>query len=157
MRGKLVLRARLQPSALTYSENGIWRTAPLRLDRLRVVAVSGVGNSAGFHAMIRSLGANLLHTLDYPDHYDYRPGDWENIQAALRQAEMLITTEKDLVKLERLAPPQLPLYALRLNVTMEAQDERQLLTLIMERIKRRGPAVGLRTSGIQGGTASGTQ
>jgi len=151
MRGEPVLRARLQPSALTYSENGNWREAPLLLGQRRVVAVSGVANSAGFHAMISALGAKLLRTLDYPDHYDYSPSDWENILAAARQAEMLITTEKDLVKLERFATPELPLYALRLNVTMEAEEERQLLTLIMERISRAISAVKLRTSGIQGG------
>lgn len=151
IRAKPVLHARLQPSSLTYSESGNWREAPLMLDRRRVVAVSGVANSAGFHAMISALGAKLLRTLDYPDHYDYSPGDWENILAAARQAEMLITTEKDLVKLERFATPELPLYALRLNVTMEAEDERQLLSLIMERIRRTISAVELRTSGIQGG------
>jgi tetraacyldisaccharide 4'-kinase len=136
MRRKPILRARLQPSGLTYSENGNWREAPLLLNRRRVVAVSGVANSAGFHAMIQALGADVLRTLEYPDHYDYTPGNWENILAAARPAEMLITTEKDLVKLERFGPAEFPLYALRLNVTMEAEDERQLLTLIMERIGR---------------------
>jgi tetraacyldisaccharide 4'-kinase len=141
MRAKPLLRARLQPSALTYSEKGNWREAPLVLDRRRVVAVSGVANSAGFHAMLSALGANLLRTLDYPDHHDYSAGDWENILAVARQAEMLITTEKDLVKLERFAAPELPLYALHLNVTMEAEDERQLLALIMKRINRTNPAI----------------
>jgi tetraacyldisaccharide 4'-kinase len=135
-RGALLLRAQLRPSALTYSEHGNWRQAPLLLGRRRVVAVSGVANSAAFHAMIRALGANLLRTLDYPDHCNYRSADWTRIVAAARQAEMLITTEKDLVKLERFAPPELPLYALRLKVTMEADDERQLLTAIMKRISR---------------------
>ena len=151
LRGKPVVRARLQPSALTYAEKGHWHEAPLVLDRRRVVAVSGVANSTGFHAMIGALGAKLLRTLDYPDHHDYSAGDWENILAAARPAEMLITTEKDLVKLERFATPELPLYALHLNVTMEAQDESDLLTLIMERIGRANPAIELRTSGIQGG------
>jgi tetraacyldisaccharide 4'-kinase len=136
MRHKLNLHARLEPAGLTYSENGNWRQAPLLLDRRQVVAVSGVANPAGFHAMIEALGANVLRTLDYPDHCDYTAGDWENILAAARSAEMLITTEKDLVKLERFASAELPLYALRLNAMMEAEDERQLLTLIMERIGR---------------------
>ncbi|MBV8054112.1 MAG: tetraacyldisaccharide 4'-kinase [Deltaproteobacteria bacterium] len=151
MRGERILHARLQPSALTYSENGKWREAPLLLGRRRVVAVSGVANSAGFHAMINALGAKLLRTLDYPDHYDYNPGDWKSILAAARQAEMLITTEKDLVKLERFATAHLPLYALRLKVTMEADEERQLLTLIMERISRAVSAAEQRTAKIQGG------
>jgi tetraacyldisaccharide 4'-kinase len=157
MPGKPVLRARLEPCGLTYSENGIWRQAPLLLGQRRVVAVSGLANSAGFHAMLEALGANLLRTIDYPDHYRYGPREWENILAVARQAEMLITTEKDLVKLERFASAELPLYALRLNVTMGAEDERQLLSLILQRISRRVAAVELSTSGIEGGITIGSK
>jgi tetraacyldisaccharide 4'-kinase len=136
LHGKPLLHARLEPSALTYSEDGHWREAPLLLEGQRVVAVSGVANPAGFHAMIGLLGANLLCTLDYPDHYDYRRRDWEDIVAGARPAEMLITTEKDLVKLERFATPGIALYALHLTVSMKKEDERQLLELIMGRISR---------------------
>lgn len=153
VRDKPVLRARLRPSSLTYSDKGNWRETPLSLDRRRVLAVSGIANSAGFHAMISALGANLVGTLDYPDHYDYRPNDWKNILAAARPAEMVLTTEKDLVKLERLASPDFPLCALRLNVTMEAQDESRLLTLIMERIQ---PHQSSRRT-IQGGNQRGSE
>jgi tetraacyldisaccharide 4'-kinase len=154
MKGKPVLHARLEPSALTYSEKGEWHEAALLLDRRRVVAISGVANHAGFHATIRALGADLLRTLDYPDHHDYTPRDWDDIMAAARGAEMLLTTEKDLVKLERFAAPQVPLYAVRLKVTMEAQDEQKLLSSIVEHIGIR-PAAELRTFTIQGGTKVG--
>jgi tetraacyldisaccharide 4'-kinase len=147
--GKPLLRAQLLPSALTYSEKGHWREAPLQLAGRPVVAVSGVANSAGFHAMIGALGAHLLRTLDYPDHHQYGAGDWQNILAAARDAEMLITTEKDLVKLERFPAPELPLYALHLNVTMEEEDERQLLSLIMQRLVRAKSSH--QAAGIQGG------
>jgi tetraacyldisaccharide 4'-kinase len=138
--GTPLLHARIQPSSLTYSDKGTWREAPLILDGRRVVAVSGIANPAGFHAMIVALGATLIRTLEYPDHYDYGAGDWRNLASAARQAEMVITTEKDLVKLERLATLEVPLYALRLNVTMEAREESQLLRLAMERISRGGRA-----------------
>ena len=151
VQGKRILHARLEPSALTYSEDGNWREAPLMLERRRVMAVSGIANSAGFHAMIGLLGANLLWTLNYPDHYDYRPRDWDNILVRARHAEMLITTEKDLVKLERFATPEISLYALRLNVRMDEDEERQLLGLIMERISHAAAPDKPRASGIQGG------
>jgi tetraacyldisaccharide 4'-kinase len=134
LHGKAVLRACLTPSSLTHSDNGHWRDAPLMIDGRRLVAVCGIANPAGFHAMLGALGANPLATLDYPDHHDYSPGDWKNIQAAARQAEMVITTEKDLVKLERFAGGEFPLCALRLHATMEPHDEDQLLALILERI-----------------------
>jgi tetraacyldisaccharide 4'-kinase len=129
-----VVRARIQPSSLVYSDHGIWREAPLVAARRQVAALSSVANSAPFHAMIGALGAKLIRTLEYSDHYDYRAGDWKKIIAATRQAEMIITTEKDLVKLERFASREVPLYALRLNVTMEAHEESHLLSLVTERI-----------------------
>jgi tetraacyldisaccharide 4'-kinase len=134
LHGKPVLRARIEPSSLVYSDQEIWREMPLIDAGRRVAAVSGIANSAQFHAMIDALGAKLIRILDYRDHYDYHAGDWKNIVAAARHAEMIITTEKDLVKLERLATREVPLYALRLKVTMEAHEESQLLRLVMQRI-----------------------
>jgi tetraacyldisaccharide 4'-kinase len=133
--GKPVLQAKIEPSSLCYSELGNWHEKPLSLDRRRVVAVSGIADCAPFHTMITELGADLLDTLDYADHYDYCLGDWKKILAAAGQADMVITTEKDLAKLERFAPAGFPLYALRLKVTMEPHDESDLLNLIIERIK----------------------
>jgi tetraacyldisaccharide-1-P 4'-kinase len=46
---------------------------------------------------------------------------------------MVITTEKDLVKLERFPFPRDSLYALRLDVTMDDADARALDDLILER------------------------
>ncbi|MBV8773809.1 MAG: tetraacyldisaccharide 4'-kinase, partial [Deltaproteobacteria bacterium] len=156
MRGKPVLRAQLEPSCLIRSESGNWHEAPLRLNGRRVAAVSGVANPAGFHAMINALGAKVLDRLVYPDHYVYGPSDWKKIVAFRGEAEMVITTEKDLVKLEHLAAPEYPLYALRLKVAMEAQDESQLLSLIIERINhaRRARADSFE---VEGGTISGSE
>jgi tetraacyldisaccharide 4'-kinase len=145
-----VLRARLQPAELTYSHGGNWRQLPLELDQRSVVAVSGVANPAGFHAMLHALGAKLLHIIDYPDHHEYGPRDWEHIVAVSQHAEMLITTEKDLVKLERFGVTQTPLYALRLTVTMTEEDEWQLLDLITRRIPSLIPAGAVRGSNAIG-------
>jgi tetraacyldisaccharide 4'-kinase len=139
MRGKALFRAQLTPSSMIYSEGGIWRELPLMLDGRRVIAVSGIANNTAFHETLRALGAKLVRTFDYPDHYSYGSHDWQDIMAAAPQAELLITTEKDLVKLERLAVSKLPPYALRLSVTMEPQQESRLLALIMARISRANP------------------
>jgi tetraacyldisaccharide 4'-kinase len=150
VRGKPILRAQLKPSSLIYSEDGYWREGPLRLEGRRVVAVSGIANCGGFRAMIDALGANLVHALDYPDHHEYGPGDWKKIAAAARKAEMVITTEKDLVKLESFTNPQVPLSALRLNVALEPEDENQLLKLTMEGIGRPDLVGGTHLSATSG-------
>ncbi|HJU10685.1 MAG TPA: tetraacyldisaccharide 4'-kinase [Candidatus Binataceae bacterium] len=134
MNGKTLVRAQLRPSSMVYSHNGKWHEVALMLDGRHIVAVSGIANNTAFHAMVQALGAKLLHTFDYPDHYNYDLRDWREIAAAAQQAELILTTEKDLVKLERFALPTVPLYALRLNVTMQPDDENQLLTLVLKRI-----------------------
>src|SRR6266849_1637246 len=133
---KPILHAMIRPRNLVHAEREGWRETPLALAGRRVIAVSGLADASGFHAMLRELGAILVRTIEYPDHHDYGPGDWENITAAASGAEMVVTTEKDLVKLERFSSHGLSLYALRLEVSMDERDEGRLFAAIMERIRK---------------------
>jgi tetraacyldisaccharide 4'-kinase len=131
-----ILRAMIRPRNLVHAEREGWRETSLALTGRHVIALSGLADASGFHAMLRELGANLVRVIEYPDHHDYGPGDWENIMAAASGAEMVVTTEKDLVKLERFSSHGLSLYALRLEVSMDERDEGRLFAAIMERIHR---------------------
>ncbi|MFZ0679372.1 hypothetical protein, partial [Candidatus Binatus sp.] len=53
---------------------------------------------------------------------------------AMRDTDMVITTEKDLINLERFPFPRDSLYALRLEVTMDVTDMRALDELILGRV-----------------------
>ncbi|HVC44154.1 MAG TPA: tetraacyldisaccharide 4'-kinase [Candidatus Binataceae bacterium] len=143
-----IMRAELRPHTLISADGGRWIESPLSgLAGHRVVAASGLADPAGFHAMLTGLGATIAAALAFPDHYDYAPGDWERIIAAAGGAErpaMIVTTAKDLVKLEAFSPPPVSLYALGLDVTMDACDEARLLALAAERIRRRRGPVGNR-------------
>jgi tetraacyldisaccharide-1-P 4'-kinase len=136
LRDKPILQAMIRPRNLVHAEPEGWRETPLALTGRSVIAVSGLADASGFHAMLRELGANLVRAIEYPDHHDYGPADWENIMAAARDAEVVVTTEKDLVKLERFSSPSLSLYALRLEVSMDERDEGRLFATIMERTHR---------------------
>jgi tetraacyldisaccharide 4'-kinase len=136
LESKQVMRAPLSARSLVRAEQGEWRESEIALAGRRVAAVSGLADPAGFHAMVRALGARVTTVLDYPDHYDYGPHDWENIQQAASGVELVLTTEKDLVKLERFSSLGVPLYALRLEVVMAEHDEARLLAMIMERAPR---------------------
>jgi tetraacyldisaccharide 4'-kinase len=135
LRDKPILRAMIRPRNLVRAEHEGWCETPLAFAG-RVIAVSGLADASGFHAMLRELGANLARAIEYPDHHDYGPGDWENIMAAASGAEMVVTTEKDLVKLERFSSHGLSLYALRLEVSMDERDEGRLFAAIMDRIRK---------------------
>ncbi len=155
-RDKLTLRARLEPASLTSSDKGTWRQMPLTVEGRRVAAVSGVANPRSFRAMLDALGARVVATLDFPDHYEYKPRDWKHIETLAKAAEMVITTEKDLVKLEHMTTPRFPLFALHLQVVMEPQDETQLLALVIERIRRVGLTFDHNTK-IGGRSINGTE
>lgn len=103
-----VLHATVKPRALVRSIHGAWSESVLELEGRRVLAVSGLAEPEGFSAMLRERGANLVKTLEYPDHHRYSPADWCEIMSAASGAELVLTTEKDLVKLERdFRPPWL--------------------------------------------------
>jgi tetraacyldisaccharide 4'-kinase len=100
----------------------------------KVLAVSGLANPASFHAMVHEIDADLVGVLEYPDHHSYTSGDWHTIASAAREVDAVITTEKDLVKLERFPFARDSLYALRLEVSMPEEDARVLDELIFSRL-----------------------
>src|SRR5262249_46431442 len=123
-----------RPHILVQPDRGEWRETPIVLGGRRVLAVSGLADPSGFHAMIRELDGDLMGVLEYPDHHSYSADDWHEIAEAARGADLIITTEKDLIKLERFPFARDTLYALRLEVTMPDEDAKALDQLIFERI-----------------------
>lgn len=132
-----IIHASIRPRVLVRANDAGWQEYPLVLAGRRIVAVNGLADAAGFHAMLTDLGATLAATFDFPDHHDYTPHDIENILSAMRAADHIVTTEKDLVKLERFPLADVSLYALRLEVSMDAGDERRLFDLLTAAMHRR--------------------
>jgi len=133
-----LLRAALRPRALVSPAGAVarWTEVPLSLMGRRVVAVSGLADAGGFYRMLRELDADLVGVLEYPDHHVYTAADWHSIAAAGRGGAMVVTTEKDLVKLERFPFERDSLYALRLEVVMDLDDEIRLVEMIVARRAR---------------------
>ena len=130
-----LMRASLSPRALVTPAAGAarWAEMPLALMGRRVVAVSGLADAGGFYRMLREMDADLVGVLEYPDHHAYTAADWHSIIAAGRGGALFVTTEKDLVKLERFPFERDSLYALRLEVVMDLDDETRLLDTIVAR------------------------
>lgn len=85
----------------------------------RVIALSSIGNPQAFEKTVERLGANVVESLRFNDHYWYRPSDVERIQAVRKRvgAEYVVTTEKDGVRLNILPLP--PENALLLEIELE--------------------------------------
>jgi tetraacyldisaccharide-1-P 4'-kinase len=137
LRSRTILGASIRPHSFLALDNGVWQEIPLGLAGRRVLAVSGLADASGFYAMLRDLDADLVGVFEYPDHHAYTSSDWQTIVNAMRDVDLVVTTEKDLVKLERFPFPRDSLYALRLEVIMEPGDAKALDDLILGRINQR--------------------
>jgi len=92
------LRRRL--SALPVLDASLRAEGPPLAGR-RLLAFAGIGRPGKFFATLAGLGASLVETRGFPDHHRYGTEDLENLRrAAAAQDATLITTEKDLVRLD---------------------------------------------------------
>ncbi|TAJ08952.1 MAG: tetraacyldisaccharide 4'-kinase [Nitrospirae bacterium] len=87
---------------------------------------SGIGNSGSFRATMSGLGVNVVEEVRFPDHHAYRNGDLERVndQAKRCGAQLLVTTEKDAVKVAPLLRPGERVLALRLGTDIVDGRER---------------------------------
>jgi tetraacyldisaccharide 4'-kinase len=71
------------------------------LTNRKVFVFSGLGSPVGFERQIESLSAAVVGRRRFADHHDYTPADLAALQheASAAGADLLVTTEKDWVKL----------------------------------------------------------
>jgi tetraacyldisaccharide 4'-kinase len=93
--------------------------------RKKVAAFCGIGNPAAFFADLRRWGVGVAAESVFPDHHVYRRHDLERLSALAQTAgaELLLTTEKDLMNLPPGWNAPLPLYACCIGVEIEEKME----------------------------------
>lgn len=71
------------------------------LKGLRVCAFCGIAQPEKFKKLLESYGAEVVSFSSFPDHYYFKPDDIKDIEEKARicEAEVILTTEKDSVKL----------------------------------------------------------
>ena len=84
----------------------------------RIFAFSGIATPESFEKFLRDLGALLVGRERFLDHYRYTPEDLDDLYTAAERedAECLVTTEKDAVRISDPAGSPLPIYYLRLEI-----------------------------------------
>lgn len=114
----------LQPLALVSSEQRQWRNLPLtELSGKRVMALTGIADPTPFYQALQEWEAELAEVMEFPDHHQYAQMDWQAISAAGQKVDLIVTTEKDLVKLERFPFATKKLVALRVRMTIEHEEQ----------------------------------
>ncbi|MDD2733182.1 MAG: tetraacyldisaccharide 4'-kinase [Desulfuromonadaceae bacterium] len=88
----------------------------------RLLAFAGIAQPESFFSGLRECGLTVVQTLPFPDHAGYDHVRLDEITAAMQSsgAEYAITTEKDGVKLQRVAPEIAAVtYVARLDIEIE--------------------------------------
>jgi tetraacyldisaccharide 4'-kinase len=102
-----------------------------------IAAFCGIARPEQFFAGLEAAGIHLAFRRAFPDHFTFTRVVLENLLTEARKAgaKALITTEKDLVRLGKLAsifPDSFPLDAARLCITIEEQNS--VLEWLIERL-----------------------
>lgn len=99
----------------------------------RVVIFSGIGNAGSFRTSVLRQGLIVVDEVVFPDHHAYTTSDLNRVRARAERVgvPVLVTTEKDAVKLQALAPLSMPVWAMRVDTEiLEGEDRlRQLLAM----------------------------
>jgi len=125
--------ARLDAIGLVESVGGHWRSRSMGdLAGRRVVAVSGVARPESFYAVLQRWEAVIEEVFEFSDHHRYTREDWQRIARRGHDVDLVVTTEKDLVKLEAFPFATGKLVALRIAPAVE--NANSLLDAIAWRI-----------------------
>ena len=125
----LVFRSKIEPVCLVRASDN----EELSLEFIRnkkVAAFCGIGNPDSFFDMLRGLGAKLVFNKGFMDHHAYDTDDLKQISQI--PADIIITTEKDFVKLADWQEIYSKLYVLRIRA--EIEDKKRFEDYITNRI-----------------------
>lgn len=111
------------------------------LNGARVLAFAGIGNPDRFFALLRRLGADVVHQRTFKDHQVLLEQDAKVLlKTAKDQDLILVTTEKDAVRVEPKGPSLKTLQAqarvLPIQMLFSLEDERTLSDLVLGSIKK---------------------
>ncbi|MBM4270086.1 MAG: tetraacyldisaccharide 4'-kinase [Deltaproteobacteria bacterium] len=131
-----VFSAELASAGIVDWTDGALRKRPLgELVGRRVVTVSGIAEPRSFYEALGALEIQAVEVLEYPDHHRFTTSDWHRINQAAHRADLVVCTEKDLVKLRRFPFARGRLVALRVDFTLPPTDEERLYALVLERLR----------------------
>lgn len=103
------------------------------LKQQRWLAFAGIAHPAKFYATLRSAGATVVQTQDFPDHHPFSAEALDTLQKrAAEQGLALITTEKDAMRL----PPSLRPAIATLPVALQLADAPALAQFLAEALAR---------------------
>jgi tetraacyldisaccharide 4'-kinase len=95
----------------------------------------GIGNPTAFADDVIQVGINIVAEGFYPDHHCFSQADVDSFTRSAREAgaDLIVTTEKDAVRLEHLNEGDVPIYAAQLEI--ESDDHVRLKSLLLRALQ----------------------
>ncbi len=95
------------------------------LKKRKVAAISAIAKPESFEAFLLGFGAEIVHTARYADHHRYTEQQILDFvkEAKAAGAEMIVTTEKDAVRIPRLLREDIHFYFLRVEIDILSGQE----------------------------------
>jgi tetraacyldisaccharide 4'-kinase len=106
--------------------NAARKTAPLDMLRARrVAAFCGIGNPAGFRHTLLTAGCEVAAWREFPDHDPYSDASLARLcrNVETSQPDLVVCTQKDLVKIRREELGGRPLWAVAIEIAFLAGRE----------------------------------
>jgi len=129
-------RGEIRAVTLVTPDPAGWRELPMGvLAARRALGVAGLADPQPFYQTLHEWDARLEDFLEFPDHHVYTLDDWKKIAHRSRELDLVVTTEKDMVKLERFPFAKDKLVALRVSMNVENGEE--LVRSVVDAIERR--------------------
>lgn len=123
IRRQPIFRVRYQAEAIRVAgEETV--LAPGVLRGKKILAFAGLARPESFRETLGELGARVEEMETFPDHYAYQAGDLSRIKEKARQlgVDALVTTEKDIVRLQGFHPGSPPLWVLAVGHVFLGED-----------------------------------
>jgi tetraacyldisaccharide 4'-kinase len=89
----------------------------------RVAALSGIGHPKAFERTVRRLGAAHVEPTRFPDHHRYSARDGQTILRRAQSSDLIVTTEKDAVRLPEVLRTSGKAYALGIEAEITANAD----------------------------------
>ena len=96
----------------------------------KILALSGIAHPNDFSSMLRKCGMKIVREAIFPDHHLYTTKDLSYIEDKAKGTDGIVTTEKDMVKLNISKIDHLPIRALRIE--MKIREEEAFYQRVME-------------------------
>jgi tetraacyldisaccharide 4'-kinase len=88
------------------------------LNKKKVASLSGIAQPESFEQSLQSLGCDLVYSKRFADHHRFSQQEILNVinRGKKRQAQVILTTQKDAVRFPKIDRRDLPIYWMRVEI-----------------------------------------